>query len=95
MQYRDGTTATLGDVVSVPIPGGTAEARIVMLGDTYEHLEIDAQFLSWVTRERILKAGFIVIEWLGINPFAHQDPAHASVGNYMFTPLDEWVARVA
>ena len=95
MQYRDGTAAALGDVVSVPVPGGTADARIVMLGDTYDHLDIDPQFLSWVTRERKLENGSVVVEWLGSNPLAHQDPAYAPVGNYMFTPLDEWVARVA
>jgi len=95
MKYRDGTAVTLGDVVSVPSPGGTAEARVVMLGDTYEHLDIDPQFLSWVKQERILRESAIVIEWLGTNPFAHQDPAFAPVGNYMFTQLDEFIARVA
>jgi hypothetical protein len=95
MQYRDGKTVSLGDVVSVPIPGGTARARVVMLSDTYEHLEIDEQFLSWVKSERILKEGSVVVEWLGANPLAHQDPAYAPVGNYMFTALDECVARVA
>jgi len=66
-----------------------------MLGDTYDSLDIDPQFLSWVTRERKLQNGSVVVEWLGPNPLAHHDPACAPVGNYLFTPLDEWVARVA
>ena len=83
MQYHDGATASLGDVVSVPVPGGKAKARIVMLGDTYEHLEIDANFVSWVKKEKKLAPNDIVIEWLEENPFAHNDPRYAPVGNYM------------
>jgi hypothetical protein len=89
MRYHDGTTVTLGDIVRVPVPDGTAEARVVMLGDTYEHLDIDKQFLSWVKAERVLEKSSIVIEWLGPNPFAHNDPRYAPVGNYMFSLLDE------
>jgi hypothetical protein len=54
MQYHDGSTAMLGDIVNVSVPSGTAKVRIVMLGDTYEHLGIDRDFLSWVKRERKL-----------------------------------------
>jgi len=45
MLYHDGTTAKLGDVVDVGMAVGAARARIVMLGDTYEHLDIDPDFL--------------------------------------------------
>ena len=48
MRYHDGTLVTLGDIVKVPIPTGSAKARVVMVGDTYEHLDIDPSFLSWV-----------------------------------------------
>jgi hypothetical protein len=54
MQYHDGSTAMLGDIVNVSVPSGTAKVRIVMLGDTYEHLGIDRDFFSWVKRERKL-----------------------------------------
>ena len=67
MQYHDGSTVTLGDIVNVPVPTGTARARVVMLGESYEHLDIDPNFL----------------------------PKYAPVGNYMFSPLDEWVTRDA
>ncbi len=50
MQYHDGSIVALGDIVSVPVPGGSGKARVVMLGETYAHLEIDADFLSWVER---------------------------------------------
>jgi hypothetical protein len=95
MNYHDGSTVRLGDIVRVPIPSGSEKARVVMLGETYEHLEIDAQFLSWVTADKVLRPDSIVIEWLEGNPLAHDDPRYAPVGPYMFTPLDEYVLRDA
>lgn len=95
MRYHDDTPVLLGDVVNVPIPSGTAKARVVMLGETYEHLNISEQFVTWVTTERVLESTSVVVEWLGANPFAHNDPRYAPVGNYMFTTLDEWVTRDA
>jgi hypothetical protein len=89
MKYHDGTAVTLGDVVSVLVPSGTAEARVVMLGDTYEHVDIDQEFVSWVQRDKVLAASSVVIEWVGDNPFAHGDPRYAPVGKYMFSPLDQ------
>jgi hypothetical protein len=65
-----------------------------MLGDTYDHLDIDKQFLTWVCREKILEPASVVVEWIERNPLAHSDPAYAPVGNYMFTALDECVRRV-
>ena len=95
MKYFNGSTVVLGDVVSVPIPNGAAKARVVMLGETYEHLNIDEKFLSWVKTEKVLESSSIVIEWLGANPFAHDNPSYAPVGNYVFSTLDQWVERVA
>jgi hypothetical protein len=51
MKYHDGTSVLLGDIVAVPVPGGTARARVVMLGESYEHLNVDEQFISWVTAQ--------------------------------------------
>jgi hypothetical protein len=84
--YHDGSIISLGDIVTIPIPSGTAKARVVMLGDTYEHLDIDRKFVEWVERDRVLEASSVVIEWLGANPFAHEDPRYAPVGNYMSSP---------
>jgi hypothetical protein len=95
MRYRDGTAASLGDIVRVPVPTGTARARIVMLGDTYEHLDIDPEFVSRVKSDHMLEPDSVVVEWLGDNPFAHNDPRFAPVGNYLFSPLDEHVSREA
>lgn len=89
MKYCDGTDVNLGDVVSVPTPDGAAKARVVMLGDTYAHLNIDSEFVEWVERDRVLERSSVVVEWLGQNPFAHEDPQYAPVGDYMFTALDE------
>ena len=93
MRYHDGSTVTLGDIVTVPVPSGTAKARVVMLGETYEHLDIDRQYLAWVKAEKILEASSVVIEWVARNPFAHDDPQYAPVGNYMFSALDESLER--
>lgn len=95
MKYRNGSKVALGDTVRVPVPGGTAKAKVVMLGETYEHLAIDERFIEWVTADKVLEATSIVIEWLGNNPFAHQDSRYAPVGSYMFVPLDEHVERDA
>ena len=95
MRYYDGSPVALADVVNVPIPGGFAKGRVVMLGETYEHLDIDAGFLEWVERDRMLEVTSVVVEWLGANPFAHNDPHYAPVGNYMFAALDEDLTRDA
>jgi hypothetical protein len=95
MTYHDGKAIALGDVVSVPVPKGRAKARVVMLGDSYEHLGIDQEFLDWVKRDKVLEKSQVVIEWLNGNPFAHDDPRYAPVGNFMFSPADEWLKREA
>ena len=95
MRYTDGTSVNLGDVVNVPVPSGTAKARVVMLGATYEHLELEAGFLAWVKEARVLAADAVVVEWLDANPLAHNDPRYAPVGNYMFSPIDEHITRDA
>jgi hypothetical protein len=95
MRYFDGSEVRLGDIVRVPVPNGESKARVVMLGDTYAHADIDEQFLSWVKESRTLRASSVVIEWLEENPLAHQDPNYAPVGNYMFTDVDEFVVRDA
>jgi hypothetical protein len=95
MTYSDGSTVTLGDVVRVPVRGGKTRARVVMLGDTYEHLDINERFLEWVKGDQVLRKSDVVVEWLGDNPFAHEDPRYAPVGNYMFTVVDECVERDA
>ena len=91
MRYFDESLVRLGDTVAVPVPSGTAEARVVMLGDTYEHLAIDASFVRWVKAERRLEAGSIVVQWIDENPLKHDDPARAQVGDLLFSPLDQFV----
>jgi hypothetical protein len=91
MKYADGSDVTLGDVVQIPMQYGLAAARIVMLGDTLEHAGVDEGFRSWVLRESLLDADAVVVEWVAVNPLAHQDPNYAPVGDYMFTRLDDCV----
>jgi len=93
MRYHDGSPVALGDLVDVPIPSGTGRARVVMLGDTYEHSDIDHGFASWVKTDKLLRPTAVVIEWVEENPFAHDDPKYAPTGNYMFTDVDEWVVH--
>ena len=93
MIYHDGSPISLGDVVRVAMPGGTARARVVMLGESYQHLNIDKQFLAWVKRDKVLEPSYVVVQWLDSNPLAHKDPQYAPVGNYMFSPTDEGLKR--
>ncbi len=96
MNYHDGSPIILGDVVSVLAgPERYEKARVVMLGDTYEHLDIDARFLDWVKGGKLLKETSVVVEWLGANPLAHNDPRYAPVGSYMFSQADEWLRKDA
>lgn len=91
MHYHDGTPVALGDIVEVPVQSGGARAQVVMLDETYEHLNIERGFLSSVKTDRVLRQGSVVIEWLGENPFAHAHPKYAPVGKYMFIDIDEHV----
>jgi hypothetical protein len=91
MNYADGSEIQLGDLVSVPVPAGSALARVVMLGASREHVPLDPGFLKRVQSSPVLAAESVVIEWEGENPFAHQSPSHAPVGNYMLTAVDESV----
>jgi hypothetical protein len=94
MKYPDGSLVKLGDIVTIPLPDGGARARVVMFGDTREHLDIDRQFLDWVERDKsLLEPSYVVVEWIDQNPLAHNDPKYAPVGNYMFTELDECVTH--
>jgi len=94
MKYYDRSEIKLGDIVTLPVPEGIEKARVVMLGDTYEHLDIDERFLVWVIKEKILERTSVVVEWLDSNPFAHDDPQYAPVGNYIFTTVDEYLNKI-
>ena len=91
MRYHNGLEVLLGDIVTVPTPKGDAPARVVMLGHSGDHLEIDVNFLEWVISSNILAPTSIFIEWTGPNPFAHSDSHFAPVGRYMSTTVDEHV----
>lgn len=94
MKYADGSPVRLGDIVLIPLSDRSAKARIVMLGDTGEHAIEDKAFIDWVQKENLLSVSQVVVEWVGENPFAHNDPKYAPVGNHMFTDLDGDVIRV-
>ena len=85
----------LGDVVQVPVPEGTARLKVVMLGDSGEHLCIEESFLKWVKHDRGLDRDELVLEWIDKNPFKHRDPRYAPVGAYMFSGLDDFLEFMA
>ncbi len=95
MKYTSGENVELGDIVKVSTPEGYSEARVVMLGETYEHLVIEKGFEEWVKKDRILADRSIYVEWLKSNPFEHNDPQYAQVGNYMSTCLDDGVILIS
>ena len=94
MNYHDGSPAKLGDIVAVRLADRTAKARVVLLGDTREHLDVESEFIEWAESEKLFDPSQVVIEWIDQNPLAHSDPQYAPVGNYMFTGLDCCVTRV-
>jgi hypothetical protein len=69
----------------------TRRGRVVMVGDTLDYLDIDPQFLSWVKTFQKLGSSQVVIEFMAKNPFEHEDPKFAPVGDYLFSPVDEWL----
>jgi hypothetical protein len=91
MKYSNGSPVRLGDIVTIRLADGNAKARVVMLGDTGEHLDVDEQFVDWVESEKLLEPEQVVVAWIDRNPFAHNDPQYAPVGNYMFTGLDDCI----
>jgi hypothetical protein len=93
MKYYDGSVAKLGDVVLVPLHVGVREGRIVMLGDTHEHLDLDANFVSWVRNEKFFDSTWVAVQWIGENPLAHDDPKYAPVGDIIFIGLDSDVVH--
>ena len=94
MNYHDGSPAKLGDIVVIRLADRDAKARVVLLGDTREHLDVDAEFIEWAESEKLLAPSQVVVEWIDQNPLAHDDSQYAPVGNYMFTGLDCCVTRV-
>lgn len=94
MKYSDGSPVTLGDIVTISLANGGAKARVVMLGDTREHLGVDEAFIEWVESEKLVDPSHVVVEWIDHNPLAHSDPQYAPVGNYMFTGLDSCITHV-
>jgi hypothetical protein len=93
--YADGRPVSLGDLIDISVGENKLKrARVVMLGDTGEHLDIDQSFLDWVKRDKVIEQSQVVVEWVGDNPLAHNDPMSAPVGNYMFTTIDCCVVRI-
>ena len=58
-----------------------------MLGESYERLELEETFISWVIKDQILEKDSIVVEWINNNPLTHNNPEFAPVGKYMFTGI--------
>jgi hypothetical protein len=88
MKYSCGTEIKLNDLVTVNVPKGDFNARVAMLGETYEYSNLDKDFIDWVTKDKVLQTDGIVVEWSNTNPFEHNDPKYSPVGNYMFTSID-------
>ena len=89
MKYSDGSELLLGDIVRTHVgPRATTRGRVVMVGDTLDHLEIEEKFVSWVKAAHKLASNQVIIEFLEKNPFANDEPNFAPVGDYMFTSVD-------
>ncbi len=94
MKYADGSTVSLGDIVSLPLHDGSHEAKIVILGDTFEHLDLEYSFVNWVRDDEVIDDHSIGVRILGPNPLEHNDPNFAPVGDIIFTSLDEDIRKI-
>ena len=94
MNYSDGLKVLLGDIVTLPVPDGTQQAQVVMLGDTLAHLDLEKHFVDWVIQGKLLDGSQVIVQWLAENPFRHSNPSYAPVGDKMFTPTDEFMELV-
>lgn len=88
MKYEGGEDVMLGDIVSIDMPDGNERATVVMLGEDFSYLEVDASYLSFVEDNNILKPDCIAVKWLVTNPLSHDDQNLAPVGDYMTTSLE-------
>jgi hypothetical protein len=84
MKYGCGTDVMLGDEIMVAYgPDRESLARVVAIGSDLVIDDIDQAFYIWAKNEAIIDKDTVVVEWIGSNPLAHDDPAYAPVGNYM------------
>lgn len=89
MRYESGREVELGDFVRFDIgPEIFVEARVVMIGEDYSHLDIDSEFLGWVQSNSVLQDSEIVVE-----PASKRE--EQSSDKYMLTSLCcvEWLDR--
>ena len=94
MKYADGTTISLGDIVSLTLHDGVHEARVILLGDTFEHLDLELSFVKWVREDEVIDEGSIAVRMLGLKPFGHGDPRNDPMGDVIFTPVDEDIRKI-
>jgi len=81
MNYESGEVIELGDVVRFDVgPERYITARVMMLGETREHLKLEQSFFEWVERDAVLEESAIVVERLS-------ESGVPEVGSYMFTCL--------
>lgn len=84
MKYECGTNVMLGDEVMVQAgPNRESLARVVAIGRDMAIPGIDQSFYSWAKNEGIIDKDTVVVEWIGPNPLAHENPNYSPVGNYM------------
>jgi hypothetical protein len=94
MKYADGTTVALGDIVILALHDGNHEACVVMIGDTFEHLDLEPSFVKWAREDEVIDDSSVAVRILGTNPFGHNDSRYAPIGDVIFTPLDEDIRKI-
>ena len=87
MKYDDGQTVMLGDIVWVELHDGAYLGRVIMIGDTGEYENVDAQTAKWALETGHVGKQKIMLEWVEPNPLAHDDPKYAPVSNALSTSL--------
>lgn len=93
MDYNSGDIVRLGDLVEVELPDGQHQARVVMIGETGEHVSIAKDTVAWMTASGHVGKGRILIEWVTGNPLEHGDQNFAPVSNTLSLTLAGVVLR--
>lgn len=85
MKYNCGTEVMLGDILLTSHGENLeSETRVVGIGTQSFSPSIDSQFIQWAIGDNLIKDNTVIIEWVGENPYAHNDLKFAPVGNQVF-----------
>jgi hypothetical protein len=84
MKYSCGNNVLLGDYITVQIgPEKYHEVQIIAIGMKLKTIDINDDEWEWMITENIINENSVIVQFVGENPLAHDDPNYAPVSNHM------------